>query len=314
MKNVHKLTEGAVLLAVFAVLLLMTIYLPVLGAVTNLFIALPFILFAAKNDRKSSLVFLVGALLISLIVGTVLSIPLALTYGLTGIVIGDFIRERKRRIAGYIAGSLTFLVALVSQYAISVAFFEMDIIKESIEMLDESVEQSFTLLERFGQSPDPLVIEQVTAGLDMVEVLIPSIFVMASFIIVFIVELVTLPIVRRFGVDVPKWGPFRNLDLPKSLLWYYLFVLLAALIFNPELGTYWHTAMINLSFVLQFFMVLQGLSFIYYLSFQKGYPAFIPVTVTVLAVLLPIVLYIIRILGIIDLGFNLRKQISGQTK
>lgn len=53
MKNAHKLTEGALFLAIFAVLLLITIYIPVLGVVVNLFIPLPFIMFSAKNDRKS---------------------------------------------------------------------------------------------------------------------------------------------------------------------------------------------------------------------------------------------------------------------
>ena len=70
MKNVHKLTEGAILLAIFAVLLLLTLYLPILGAVVNLFLSLPFIMYGAKNNRKSSLVFLVASIFISLIVGT----------------------------------------------------------------------------------------------------------------------------------------------------------------------------------------------------------------------------------------------------
>lgn len=308
MKNVHKLTEGALFLAAFAVLLLITIYIPVLGVVVNLFIPLPFIMFAAKNDRKSSFVFLIGAVLISFIVGTVFAIPLTLSYGLTGIIIGDFIREKKNRIAGFIAGVIVFLITIVAQYAISVAFFEMDVIKESLGAFEESIDMSFEMLEKLGQSPDPKMVEQFEASIHMLETLVPSVFVLASFMIVFITELISFPIAKRFGVDVPKWKPFRELTLPKSLLWYYLLVLIGTILLNPEVGTYWHTALINLSFILQFFMVLQGLSFIYYISYEKALPKFIPILVTVLVFLLPIVLYIVRILGIIDLGFNLRKR------
>lgn len=308
MKNVHKLTEGAILLAIFAVLLLITIYIPVVGVAVNLFISLPFIIFSSKNDRKSSLVFLIGALLISFIVGTVFAIPLAFSYGLTGIIIGDFIREKRNRIAGFMAGVIVFLITIVAQYAISVVFLDMDIIKESIRAFEESIDKSIEILGSFGQSPNPTMIEQFKASVQMLKTLIPSVFVMASILIVFIIELVSFPIAKRFGVQVPKWKPFRELSLPKSLLWYYLLVLLATLLMNPEQGTYWYTALANLSFILQFFMVFQGLSFIYYISYEKRLPKFLPIMITVFLFLLPIVLYIVRILGIIDLGFNLRKR------
>lgn len=310
MKNAHKLTEGALFLAIFAVLLLITIYIPVLGVVVNLFIPLPFIMFSAKNDRKSSLVLLLGAIFISFIVGTVLAIPLALSYGLTGIVIGDFIREKKSRVAGFIAGSMTFLMTLVIQYVISVVFLEMDIIQETMQIFEQSISQAMNMLEAFGQAPDPQMVEQFETSVEMLKVLVPSIFVMLSFTTVFIIELLSFPIAKRFGIAVPKWKSFQELRLPKSLLWYYLLVLIISILLNPEQGTFLYTATMNLSFILQLFMVLQGLSFIYYLSYVKEMPKIIPILVTVFTFIFPIVLYIVRILGIIDLGFDLRKRLE----
>lgn len=310
----RRLTEGALLLAIFAVLLLITIYVPVLGMVVNLFLSLPFIMFSAKNNRKGSALFLIGAIVISLIVGTVLSVPLAVAYGLTGIVIGDFIREKKSRIAGFIGGGIAFLISLVGQYAISVAFFNVDFINESMGLMEESLEQSSEMLTAFGQTPDQAMLEQFQASISMLEVLIPSLFVMASFMIVFFIQLISFPIVKRFGIDVPKWLPFRELKLPKSLLWYYLAVLIISLMLNPEEGSYVYTALMNLSFILQFFMLVQGLSFIYYLSYRKNLSTFIPVLATVLTFFIPILLYLVRLLGIIDLGFDLRKRLEGRKK
>ncbi|TKC16676.1 YybS family protein [Robertmurraya kyonggiensis] len=310
MKNVHKLTEGALFLATFAVLLLMTLYIPVLGIVSNLFLALPFIMFATKNDRKSSFVFFIGGLLISFIVGSILALPLTILYGLTGIVLGDCIREKKSRVSGYIAGTLAFLIVTILTYAVTVTFFNIDIIKESIQTIKLSMDQSKEILGSLGQTPDPKMMEQFEMGIDMLETLVPSLFVMSSILVVMIIELVSFPIAKRLGVAIPKWSPFRELQLPKSLLWYYLGVLVASLIFNPEEGTFWYTALINLAFVLQLFMVLQGLSLIYYFSYQKGYPKALPIIMTVLTILVPFLLSIVRILGIIDLGFDFRKRIS----
>lgn len=309
-KNVHKLTEGALFLATFAVLLLMTLYIPVLGIVINLFLALPFIMFAAKNDRKSTIVFFIGALLISFIVGTILALPLTVLYGLTGIVLGDFIREKRSRISGYIAGTFAFLIVTILTYAASVTFFNVDIIKESIQAIKLSMDQSKEILGALGQTPDPKMMEQFEMGIEMLQTLVPSIFVMSSILIVLVIQFVSFPISKRFGIEIPKWKPFRELQIPKSLLWYYLGVLVASLIFNPEEGTFWYTALINLAFVLQFFMVLQGLSLIYYFSYQKGYPKAIPIIITVLTFLFSFLLSIVRILGIIDLGFDFRKRIN----
>lgn len=310
MKDTRRLTEGALFLAIFAILLLITLYIPVLGMIVNFFLALPFIMFSAKYDRKSSFIFLVGSILISMIVGTVLAIPIALSYGLTGIVMGDFIREKKSRAAGFIAGSFVFLISLVVEYAAAIVFFQMDFIKETMGMFQESLKQSTAMLEGIGQSPDPAMLEQFQEGIQMLEVLVPSLFALASFMIVFLIQLASFPIIKRFGIQVANWQPFRKLKLPKSLLWYYIIVLFASIIFNPEEGNYWYIALVNLSFILQFFMLLQGLSFVFFISYEKDLPKFIPVLITILIFIIPILLYIVRILGIIDLGFDLRKRVE----
>ncbi|MEH7584161.1 DUF2232 domain-containing protein, partial [Priestia megaterium] len=105
--------------------------------------------------------------------------------------------------------------------------------------------------------------------------------------------------------------PFREFKLPKSILWYYLIALILSFpSFNIEQGTFMYVAIINIVMGLQMLVVLQGISFIFYFSHQKGYAKAIPIVVTILALIIPIILQIVRILGIIDLGFNLRKQLD----
>ncbi|MGA5689606.1 YybS family protein [Cytobacillus pseudoceanisediminis] len=309
MNNVHKLTEGAVLLAVFAVLLLISLYVPFLGAISVFFLALPFILFAAKNNRMYAIVFLTGGILLSLIIGSFMALPLVLTFGLTGTVIGIFISEKKGRMPSFIAGTLVFLAALLILYAAAVALFNVNIIQEGIDMMEESIQISEGVLEGFGQNADKAV-EQFTEGLKMIETLTPSLFVMTSVICVFIIQLVSFPIVKRFGIQVESWKPFREMSLPKSILWYYLITIIASFLFNPSEGSYWFMALVNIAFILQIFMVIQGLSLIFFFSHLKGWPKAVPVLAAVFTFLMPFLLYIVRILGIIDLGFDLRQRLG----
>ncbi|MCS0789019.1 YybS family protein [Cytobacillus firmus] len=309
MNNVHKLTEGAVLLAVFAVLLLISLYVPFLGAISVFFLALPFIMFAAKNNRMYAIVFLTGGILLSLIIGSFMALPLVLTFGLTGTVIGIFISEKKGRMPSFIAGTLVFLAALLILYAAAVALFNVNIIQEGIDMMEESIQISEGVLEGFGQNTDKAV-EQFTEGLKMIETLTPSLFVMTSVICVFIIQLVSFPIVKRFGIQVESWKPFREMSLPKSILWYYLITIIASFLFNPSEGSYWFMALVNIAFILQIFMVIQGLSLIFFFSHLKGWPKAVPVLAAVFTFLMPFLLYIVRILGIIDLGFDLRQRLG----
>ncbi|MEH7252020.1 DUF2232 domain-containing protein, partial [Neobacillus niacini] len=167
MKNVRKLTEGAILLAAFAVLLLLTIYVPLLGMIVNLFLAVPFMLFAAKNDVKDILVFLISSLLLSFIVGTIMSLPLTLAYGTTGVVIGYFIQKKKNMGFLFISGSLVFLINLIIIYVSSIVLFKIDMITEMIDMMRESITTSADLLKNFGNPQETeKVIEQFDNGLN----------------------------------------------------------------------------------------------------------------------------------------------------
>jgi uncharacterized protein YybS (DUF2232 family) len=308
--NTYKLTEGAILLAIFAVLLLISLYIPGLGLVVTLFMPLPFMMFAAKHDGKSTVVFTIAAVLISLIFGSLLAIPMALAYGCTGGVMGYMISKGKGRLGIFMAGSLVFLANTVLQYAAAVALFQINFIDEMLAAFRESITMSAGMMERMGQNVDNQVMEQLEGTVALMETLMPSMFVLASFMIVFLVQLVSVPILKRFGIDVSRWRPFRELSLPKSVLWYYLFSLVSSMLISPESGGYWVWAVTNLLFILQFLILLQGFSLIAYYYHTKGYSKAIFVITVLLAILVPILLYIVRILGIIDLGFDLRKRLK----
>lgn len=311
MKNVRKLTEGAILLAAFAVLLLLTIYVPFLGMIVNLFLAVPFMLFAAKNDGKSIVVFIIASLLLSFIVGTIMSLPLTLAYGTTGVVIGYLIQKQKNMGVLFISGSLVFLVNLILIYVASIVLFKVDMINEMIEMMRESLDVSADLLKNFGNTQDTeKVMEQFNNGLNLIKTLIPTLFVLSSFFIVFIMQLISFPIIKRFGVKVEKWKSFKEISLPKSILYYFLLTLLVSMLMNPEEGTFWYMAIINMTYILQFLMILQGYTFIFYYFDKKGFSKAISITIAIVSFLIPIFLYIVGILGIIDLGFDLRKSFN----
>lgn len=314
MKNVNQLTKGAMFLAIFSVLLLITLYIPLLGSIVNFFLPLPFILFAAKNNFKSSFVFLVASILLSLILGSLLAIPLTLAYGSTGVAIGYLISRQKSRWTVLGLGSLVFLINIIVLYIISAAVFKMNIIAEFLETYRQSYQSSFDMMEKLGSTPNEQMMTRIESSLSMIETLIPSVFVATSFLIVLIIMFVSLPILKRFDVSMPGWKPFRDLSLPKSLLWYYLISMILSFTIDPKEGSYMYLALANLVFILQLCMIIQGISFVFYFFYKRGFSKALAVAVVVFSFIVPLLLYIIRILGIIDLGFNLRQRLENNAK
>ncbi|NMD72482.1 YybS family protein [Bacillus sp. DNRA2] len=309
MKNASQLTKGAMFLAIYSIILLITLYIPLLGSITVFFLPLPFILFAVQNNLRSSLILVVGALLLSMILGTMLNLPLTWFFTAMGVSIGYLIRQRKHRWFILATTSFVTLFNTIVLYGVIVVFFKQNVIKSSMDMVEESYQMSFKMLESMGQKPSQQVVQQLDASLKMFETLMPSIFVIFSFMLVFFVMLISLPIIKRFGVKVVDWSPLRELSLPKSLLWYYLISMGLSLLVNPEPGTYFYIAIANLVFILQFAMIIQGVSLIFYYCHVKGLGKAVPIVIVVFSMLLPFLLYIVRIFGIIDLGFNLRNRI-----
>jgi uncharacterized protein YybS (DUF2232 family) len=308
-RNIRNLTEGAILLAAFAVILLITLYIPVIGMIINLFIPAPFMLFAAKNDWKNSLVFLVAAVLISLIVGTVMSLPLTIIYGLTGVVMGMLINKKKSSLAALLTGTMIFFISTLVLYGVSVYFFKMDMMKEMIDMLRKSVNMSVKMLESGGQSAQgKKMLDQFNTAIGMIQNLIPTLFAISSFVVVLVIQLITYPILKRFGIKIENWKPFREIKLPRSLLWYLLVTITANFIFHPAEGTYWNTAFLNLTIILLFLMALQGYSFVMYFFHQRGMGKSVAIILVIVSLFLPFALYLVGILGIMDVGFDLRKR------
>ncbi|TDL79229.1 YybS family protein [Peribacillus frigoritolerans] len=308
MKRVNVLTEGAILLALFTVLTLMTLYLPLFGAFLMVFLPLPFILYTVRHGIKAALTLMAASIFITLIVGSLFALPLTLTYALSGIVMGYF--YQKRQTAGaLIGGTIAFLISFVVMYAASAAFFQIDPIEEATGGMNETIEMAKSMMAAIGQEANEAAINQLEEQMKYIGYLIPSLLVSVSFIFALLSHAVTVPVLKRLKIQLMPLKPFREWKLPSSIVWYYLIVSFL-LFLNLDTGSFLYIAAVNLLFVLQVLLVVQGFSFIFFYSHVKKYSKAIPVTAVILSLILPILMYLVRILGIIDLAFNLRGRVK----
>lgn len=306
MKKTRLITEGAVLLASYSIFLLITLYIPILNNVTTFFLALPFILFRGRFDRKASGLFFIAAIFISFIVGSLNALPLTFMYGITGIVLGDYIIRNKSRVHVLLVASFVFFITIVISYWVSVFFFQVDYIKETFKMMEEALKQSEPLIKSLDPKAAEKTLTQIHTAVQMLKQMVPSIAIVGSVANVFIIQAVSVTIIKRFGIKAEAWQPIRKWKLPRAILWIFLGVILLSFV-SIEKDTLAYTTFLNTFYILQLLIMVQGISFLFFVFFQYKLPKGIAIVLTIFMLINPTFSFLLRILGVIDIGTNWRK-------
>ncbi|MBY0063543.1 MULTISPECIES: YybS family protein [Priestia] len=312
MKGIRYITEGAALLALFVALMLASLYIPLLGVILAFVLGVPFIVFTMRHGFGKAVLFFIVAVLLTILFGTLKALPITFIFGIGGTMIGVLYAKKQSRYITLLGGTIAFAFGFLLWFVLTISLLHINLSADQwATTVNESIDRSIKLSESLGQSVSQQQIERTKDSISMLKYIIPTFLVVVSAVFSLITQAIAAPILKRLGHEVEKFPPIRALKLPKSVLWYYLITLILTFpMFNFEQGSFMYIVILNMLALLQMLVVLQGISFIFYFSHQKGYAKAIPIVVTILALIIPIILQIVRILGIIDLGFNLRKQLD----
>ncbi|WP_257351730.1 YybS family protein [Pseudalkalibacillus decolorationis] len=308
MNQTKALTEGAIMASVYAILLLITLFIPILSLVSMFALSLPFTLYTVRHGLKKSFLLVGVALVLTVILGSPTAILMPILFGSVGVVLGVLYNKKKSSFALLLGATLTYLLNLILVYIITILFLEIDFIAQVQKQIKETISLTKDIGGFVGGDVDQ-GIEQLNQYVEMIPYLIPTALVLSAVVLAFLSIFVSNLVLKRFNVKVPKWGPFRDWSFPKSVIWYYLATIIL-MYTSPEQGTTLYIVTINLYKLVGIILVLQGLSFIHYYFWVKKQSKAIPVVITIFVFLTPIGFSIVQILGIIDLGFDLRKRIK----
>ncbi|ADU32539.1 YybS family protein [Evansella cellulosilytica] len=309
MNRSHMLMEGARSLAIYIILILLTIWLPFVSLITLFLIPIPFILFTNKHGlRAGGLLALFSFFLLFLI--TPLSLPITVAFVIGGVTIGELYRKGKHAFAVFLGGSLAFISALIFNYVGSILVLNINPIEALQNLFRESLEQTAEMLQVLGQY-DEAVINSINLYIDHLSYIAPTIIIILGVVYAFIVQWLASLWMRKQKYQVTLFPPFREWSFPKVFIWYYLVTYIFVFI-GLEEGRTMFIVLANLTPVLDIILMIQGLAFIFFFFHMKKKNKIVPIIITIILFLLPMLLYIVRIIGIIDLGFELRKRLNSQ--
>lgn len=301
--------QGALMIALFLVLLALT-YVPIVNLLAFVFAPLPLAWYSATYSRKSAIGVSLLAIAASIFIGSLLIVPLAFILAIVGLVIGDCLREKKSKVYLLMATGTAILLTFALQFVLAVRFFQVNFIEESMQLARDTYEESLKYSAKFTGG-EAQIEEQMHQMFGMMEMSLPANITVSVFALAFLWMLVLLPILNRLKVEVPKFPPFRDMRLPRAILWYYLIVLSINLFIQPDYGSMFYVVMLNLSIILWVLLTLQGISFLHFVIDAFHYPRFLKVMATILSI--PLYSFIVLV-GIIDLGFNLREWVKAKSE
>jgi uncharacterized protein YybS (DUF2232 family) len=124
---------------------------------------------------------------------------------------------------------------------------------------------------------------------------------------VLLTHAVTRRLLKKSTTPLPGLPPMHEWRLPKSMVWYFLAVLLIGLLITDQSDLYFHMIVYNLLPLFMTLFVIQAVGLLYAFVYYKKWSRFIPYLAIVLSLFLP-VLYLVCLLGIMDILMPLRQR------
>ena len=311
--NITPTVEGGLVIAIAVILGLISTYLPIIGMVVDFFWALPFAILSVRlGIRKAAFALMATIILLSLFIGPVLTIRLALSFGFAGLAIGFAIQKNFSAVKIFI---LTLIVSFASQIvAMTLLLFVMDInfMEVQIEMVRESFEQSFALYESIGIDPSQIeqAKSQVEPAISLLSILMPTLLLLMALVNTVICFYTAKWIFPKIGISIADFPPFSTWRFPVAF--FYLMIL-------ALLGLYWgstrnlqilYTVSVNANILASFVGFIQGLSILSFVANKFNMSKLVRRLIFVIIILNFMLFQIIAFTGLFDMFFDYRRRFS----
>lgn len=314
MENNQLWRTGLLLGALYIAGIIFTAFVPFLALVTMFLLPVPVMFFVYKHERKPILVYILLTSLLSIVIGSIGVFPIVAITMVAGYILGTSLKQKWPYMTTFIAVSMSFLVSFVLSYALISVVTNINVFQELVSTVEQSVEDSMATFENLDEETKQSLQEQVEQIPQVIQTLIPSALALTSAVAGFLIVLIANVFGKRKKLPVQKAPSLASISLPRSIIWYYLIVLLLLLFGPVEAGTYLDTALANLQFMLRVLLFVQGVTFLFFFAQWKKWPKALPILISIFTVIFFPLVQIVVFFGIMDLGLQLRQRLTAQKK
>ena len=305
--------EGGLLIAILLLLGLASVYIPVLGVVIEFFWALPIIVLTVRQGVERAVTALVAAaILLSLLVGPLLAIRLALSFGIVGLAIGCGIRQKHSAVRIFLTTLGAAFVAQILTIALLFFVMDIDIVETQTTMIREAFEESFAMYGELGI--DQSTLDEARANLEptvsLATMLMPTIVLLVALLNTAASFWASRLILKKLEITLPEFPKFAEWRFPIGFLYLMGFALV---------GMYWgatreldllYQMSINSNFLAMSVGFIQGLSLMSFAADRFKLSKFMRRLIFIVVLLNGILLQAVAFTGLFDMYFDYRRRVN----
>lgn len=291
--------------SVVYLLLLLSLATP-LTVITAFFLIVPVVVLYATLSFRAFALHIVPVWLISVLIFGPIILPQAIYFLIPAVIMGHLYKKRVSALRTLLVGAASITGLFLLLLLITSIFLDFNLAVMIEEMLNMAMAplQSMTDPSLAGAVVwTPELSQQISV---FTVRMIPFTIIVLSLVFAFLTHAIVRPTLSSMGHAVPKLPPLRDWRLPRSLIWYYLAVLILQLLTGPaDREGFIGTIILNLVPLLQFLFLIQSASLFFFAAYHRRWNPVIPVLLVIAAVFFPP----LRIAGMIDIAFPLRERL-----
>ncbi|MCG7408367.1 YybS family protein [Paenibacillus sp. ACRRX] len=275
---------------------------------TMSFIAVPFVILFTTLSVRAFVMHVAPLLVIAFLLFGQLGSIVVLTsfyFIIPGIVMGYMFKRKRPGWNVFSAGTLTFLVESLILLAVATLVMKFNM----ADFLTSQINESLQTLKDTTAISSEWTTDMTDTFVRTISSMIPLMLIMSSLYMGTITYAISRRLLTAQGVEVNKMKSIKHWMLPKSFLLYYLVTLILELVITKNSGSFINLILLNLLPLLQLAFIVQGISFLFFLSDAKGWNKTIPVILTIVMLFVPFLHVLVRYVGLFDLAFPLRKMV-----
>ncbi|GEN34670.1 hypothetical protein ADA01nite_21300 [Aneurinibacillus danicus] len=324
--NVRAILEGAFMSAIFLVLFFAAFYTP-LSVVAAFALPVPFSVYGYRHDARMGALTVFVAVVLSFLFASFPGLLLALPAAVMGLVMGIAYRHKKPAGHVLILGTVVELVFVFVSVGLIMAVMQTNPVDDMVRGMGQISNQVITdmqaqldnsLKQLPGDQKNSAQAEQLvqfreslenmkTQIPSLISAMIPGLLISSALFSSLINHVLFRRIAQRMGMQIQALPALHNLRFPRSILYYYLIVLVLFMIKDVQDYRFLYMVVLNVMIVLQLLFSVQALSFIAYWIYKRNLRKGLLI-VPVILFLIPPFSYILLLIGVLDVGFNLRNR------
>jgi uncharacterized protein YybS (DUF2232 family) len=292
--------------SVVHLLILLTLAVPGLNVLSMHIALIPVLyLFSQTDLRRFLLTYAVNLIvLIAVLQGFGLQLAmLSVFFGIPAIVMGVIYKRKRPAQTAILAGGLTIVAEMILLLALS-RLSGFDPIASFKNLLDESFKT--VPPEMKGQLDTETLVKTIRS-------IFPLMMIFFAAYFSWITHVIGRWFLRKRGISIPALPPIRTWKLPKSLVWYFLALVVLQYMVISDSESLLSVAVLNLFPLMTFAFTVQALSFLFFTVHVRRWSKAIPWIAIVLLLVVRDSAYFFTMIGLLDTAFPLRDKISGKS-